>query len=258
MIAFKVAIPARYASTRLPGKPLLPLAGQPMIRHVYARGLESGAEEVVIATDDARIAEVAHGFGAEVVLTAAEHASGTDRLAEVARLRGWADDVIVVNLQGDEPLTPGALLRQAAEDLAACPDAAIATLATPIHHQDEIFDPHIVKIVTDRAGYAHYFSRAPIPWRRDAFAAEADTDIPPEPGLHHRHLGLYAYRAGFLARYGTLAPSPLEQAESLEQLRALWHGYRIHVRNVEPPPGHGVDTVEDWRRMEALLQRRGA
>ena len=254
MTAFKVAVPARYASTRLPGKPLLPLAGRPMIRHVYERGLESGAEEVVIATDDERIAEAARGFGADVVLTAAEHPSGTDRLAEVARLRGWNDDAIVVNLQGDEPLTPGGLLRQAAEDLAAFPDAAIATLATPIRSRREVFDPHAVKVVMDRVGYALHFSRAPLPWWRDGFD-DARSEALPQETVHHRHLGIYAYRAGFLARYGELTPSPLERVESLEQLRALWHGYRIHVRQVESTPGHGVDTAEDVHRAEQALSR---
>ena len=253
MTAFKVAIPARYASTRLPGKPLSELAGKPMIRHVYERGLESGADEVVIATDDARIAEAARGFGADVVLTAADHVSGTDRLAEAARIRAWDGDAIVVNLQGDEPLMPGALLRRVADDLAAFPDAAVSTLAVPIRNRREVFDPHAVKVVTDRAGYALNFSRAPMPWWRDGFA-DAGSDALPEEAVYYRHLGIYAYRAGFLARYNELSPSPLELVESLEQLRALWHGYRIHVHEVEEPPGHGVDTVEDLERARRKLE----
>lgn len=252
MTAFKVAIPARYASTRLPGKPLLDLAGKPMIRHVYERGLESGADEVVIATDDERIAAAVRGFGAEVVLTAADHPSGTDRLAEAARIRAWDGDAIVVNLQGDEPLMPGALLRRVADDLAACPDAAVSTLATPIRSRREVFDPHAVKVVTDRAGYALNFSRAPMPWWRDGFA-DARSDELPEEAVYHRHLGIYAYRADFLARYSELSPSPLERVESLEQLRVLWHGYRMHVHEVEEAPGHGVDTAEDLKRVARVL-----
>lgn len=250
---FKVAIPARYGASRLPGKPLRELAGKPMLAHVHDRALASGAEQVVIATDDERIAAAGEAFGAQVCMTAATHPSGTDRIAEVARRYQWPEDTIVVNLQGDEPLIDPALLRALAEDLAAHPAAAIATLCTPIHSARELFDPHVVKVVRDQAGYALYFSRAPIPWERDAFA-ESRTDLPPT-AQHLRHVGLYAYRAGFLQQYAQLQPTYAERAESLEQLRALGHGTRIHVRLTEQPPGHGVDTEEDLQRVAELLAK---
>lgn len=251
---FKVAIPARYASTRLPGKLLRSIAGRPMIEHVYARAVESGAEEVVIATDDRRIAEVAAGWDAEVCMTSPAHPTGTDRLAEAARLREWPADAIVVNLQGDEPLIDPSLIGLLAQDLAQHPAAEIATLCTPIHTTAELFDPHVVKVVTDGEGYALYFSRAAIPWDRDAFAVT--TEELPSGSQHFRHVGLYAYRAGFLERYAQLQPCYAERTEALEQLRALWNGVRIHVLTTDAPPGHGVDTEADLERVEALLQAR--
>lgn len=252
---FKVAIPARYGASRLPGKPLRELAGKPMLAHVHARAVESGAEQVVIATDDDRIRIAAEGFGAQVCMTNPGHPSGTDRLAEVARRFQWPERTIVVNLQGDEPLIDPQLLRALAADLAAHPDAAIATLCTPIHTAQELFNPNVVKVVRDQDGYALYFSRAPIPWERDAFADDKTTM--PIGSQHFRHVGLYAYRAGFLEHYSQLTPTRLEQAESLEQLRALWHGARIHVRVTEQPPGHGVDTEEDLQRVGKLLAECG-
>lgn len=240
---FRVAIPARYASTRFPGKPLAVIAGRPMLEYVWRRACEAGADQVVVATDDERIAAVADGFGATVCMTSAEHASGTDRLAEVARELGWPDDAIVVNLQGDEPLMPPLVLRQVAEDLAALPDAALATLSVPLTDAGERDEPNIVKVVTDRAGYALYFSRAPIPYPRTPDAATAQ-----------RHLGIYAYRAGFLGRFGGLEPAPIERAEQLEQLRALWHGHRIHVTEAAAVPAAGVDDPADIGRVEAALQ----
>lgn len=243
--AFRIAIPARYGSTRLPGKPLMKLAGRPMLEHVWLRACESGADEVVVATDDERIAEAARGFGAEVCMTRGDHASGTDRLAEVASLRGWSDDAIVVNLQGDEPLTPPGALARVAADLAAWSEAAIATLATPIHARDVIDDPNVVKVVVDDDGFALYFSRSPIPYRR---GGEAGDDPPTR-----RHIGIYAYRGAFLRRYGALEPSPLERAEQLEQLRAMAHGYRIHVSDTDWSPAGGVDVAEDLARVEAAL-----
>jgi 3-deoxy-manno-octulosonate cytidylyltransferase (CMP-KDO synthetase) len=248
---FKVAIPARYASTRLAGKPLRTLAGRPLIQHVYDRAVESGAEEVVVATDDPRIASAAEDFGARVCLTAPEHPSGTDRLAEVARRLCWNADEIVINLQGDEPLMHPDLIRRLATDLARFVDAEIATVCTPIHTTAELFDPHVVKVVMDKDGYALYFSRAPVPWDRDAFAVT--TEELPQGAQHFRHIGLYAYRAGFLERYNGLAPCYLERTESLEQLRALWNGVRIHVLHSDRPPGHGVDTEDDLQRVEQLL-----
>jgi len=243
---FRIAIPARYGSTRFPGKPLTLLRGRTMLEHVWRRACEAGASEVVVATDDERVAEAAAGFGAGVCMTRPDHASGTDRLAEVSRLRGWPDDAIVVNLQGDEPLTPPALLAQAAEDLARWPDAPVATLAAALAAGAPVDDPNIVKVVTDAAGFALYFSRAPIPWWRDG------RPTAPEPPTR-RHLGIYAYRAGFLQHYTALEPAPLERAEQLEQLRVLWHGYRIHVTEAATLPGAGVDAPDDVDRVEAAL-----
>jgi len=248
---FRVAIPARYASTRFPGKPLAPIAGRTMLEHVWRRACEAGAEEVVVATDDERIAAVADGFGAAVCMTRADHPSGTDRLAEVAQARGWSDDAIVVNLQGDEPLMPPGLLALAARSLADDPAAAVATLAVPIDAAAELFDPAAVKVVCDARGHALYFSRAPIPWDRDRFEAIEDAAV--AAGGWLRHLGLYAYRAEFLRRYPRLAPAPAEQHEALEQLRALWHGFTIRVAVADQRPGPGVDTPEDLACVAARL-----
>lgn len=253
MSGFKVVIPARYASSRLPGKPLRELVGRPMIEHVYRRACESGAEQVIVATDDARIEAVARAFGATVEMTSPEHPSGTDRLAEVAERRNWPADAIVVNLQGDEPLMPPALVRQVADNLAAQPAAAIATLCTPITEAGEFFDSNVVKLVADVDGFALYFSRAPIPWSRDAFAVSRERL--PAGVAHRRHLGLYAYRVSFLRAYRGLAPAPLEEAEMLEQLRALWHGYRIHVADAVAQPGPGVDVEADAARVEEALRQ---
>ena len=249
---FKIVIPARYASTRLPGKPLLEIAGKPMVQHVYERAVETGAEEIVIATDDQRIADRAAAFGAEVFMTSAHHGSGTERIAEVVAKLGWSAETIVVNLQGDEPTMPGALLIQVAADMDSHPDAQVTTLAAPITARDMLFDPHVVKVVTDGAGYAQYFSRAPIPWHRDEFIHQ-DRPLPQGVGFL-RHIGLYAYRAGFLEKYVDWPPTPLEQAESLEQLRVLWHGDRIHVSKAKEEPGHGVDTQDDLKRVEKEFQ----
>ena len=243
---FKVVIPARYASTRLPGKPLLELAGRPMLQHVHERSLQSGANEVIIATDDQRIADAAQGFDATVCMTSTRHSSGTERLAEVAAVQGWDDDDIVVNVQGDEPLIPAVIITQLANDLAKHTDAPVATLAYPIQSTDEAADPHVVKVVLDRQGYALYFSRASIPCHRDNPRVDASATA-------LRHIGLYAYRAGFLKHYMEMEPSPLESIEKLEQLRVLWHGMKIHVGIASEIPGHGVDTREDLARVDALL-----
>ncbi len=249
---FVVVIPARHASTRLPGKPLRLVAGKPLLQHVHERARASAAEAVIVATDDERIRRVAEGFGAEVCMTDPAHRSGTDRLAEVARRAGWPDERILVNLQGDEPLMPPALLDQVAADLARHPDAGIATLATPIEPAtpEALGDPHSVKVVLDQAGYALYFSRAPIPWERDrpAAAGRLGADYP-----FLRHLGLYAYRAGYLRRHAATPEAPIEACERLEQLRALYQGVRIHVSLAQERPGPGVDTEADLRRVEALL-----
>ncbi|AHF03149.1 3-deoxy-manno-octulosonate cytidylyltransferase [Marichromatium purpuratum 984] len=248
---FKVVIPARYGSSRLPGKPLLEIAGEPMIRHVVARACASGTDEVVVASDDARILEACAGLDATTQLTATEHRSGTERVAEVIAARGWEADTVVVNLQGDEPCMPAALIDQVASDLAGCPGAGMATLASPIRRVEALFDPHVVKVVTDAEGFALYFSRAPLPWHRDEFLGSRASL--PESVTFLRHIGLYAYRAGFLERYLAWPPAPLEVAESLEQLRVLWHGERIHVGIAERTPGPGVDTREDLGRAEAWM-----
>jgi 3-deoxy-manno-octulosonate cytidylyltransferase (CMP-KDO synthetase) len=242
---FQIVIPARYASTRLPGKPLLPIAGRPMLQHVYERSLRSAALSVVIATDDDRIEVAARAFNAPVCMTASHHVSGTERLGEVVEHMGWCTDTLIVNVQGDEPLIEPAMINQVAEDLAQHPAAVVATLAYPLQDNTEMQDPNVVKVVTDADGYALYFSRAAIPFQRDPVV---DTAV---CGL--RHIGLYAYRAGFLAGYGDLTPSPIENIEKLEQLRVLWHGMKIHVSIAEHMPGPGVDTMEDLQRVEQLI-----
>jgi 3-deoxy-manno-octulosonate cytidylyltransferase (CMP-KDO synthetase) len=251
MTDFIVAIPARYASTRLPGKPLLPLAGEPMIRHVVRRAQAAGAVQVVVATDDARIAAALDGSGASIAITRADHASGSDRLAECAEQLGWADDAIVVNLQGDEPLAPASGIRAVADTLAQG-SAPMATLVTPVASIEEFLNPNCVKVVCANDGHALYFSRAAVPWPRDAFNLSRDA-LPQQAPLL-RHIGIYAYRAGFLRRFAQLAPTPLERVESLEQLRALEHGFRIAVRHAPEPFPPGVDTAEDLAHTEALLR----
>lgn len=248
---FVVVIPARYASTRLPGKPLQDIAGKPMIRHVWEQARKSAARRVVVATDDVRIVEACQGFGAEVLLTRGDHNSGTDRLAEVASQLGLAADAIVVNVQGDEPLIPPALIDQVAANLAANPQAGIATLAEPIVDAAQLFNPNAVKVVSDAAGLALTFSRAPLPWARDAFAT--DRQSLPDGVPFRRHIGINAYRAGFLHDFVAWGPCWLEDAECLEQLRALWHGVRIHVADAVEAPPAGVDTAEDLQRVRQLL-----
>lgn len=250
---FKVVIPARYGSARLPGKPLLAIAGKPLIRHVYERARQSAAGEVVVATDDARIADACNAFGADVEMTGAGHHSGSDRIAEVIASRGWGPDTLVVNLQGDEPCMPSALIDQVARDLAGHDRVGMATLAYAIGDPEDLFDPHVVKVVTDDAGYALYFSRAPIPWHRDEFL---DGCKPLPKGVRFlRHIGIYAYRAAFLQRFVGWPPAPLELAESLEQLRVLWHGERIHTSLAREEPGPGVDTAADVERVLGFLVR---
>jgi 3-deoxy-manno-octulosonate cytidylyltransferase (CMP-KDO synthetase) len=251
---FKVVIPARYASARLPGKPLLVIAGKPMLQWVYERACGAQAGEVLIATDDERIAAAARAFVAvadagNVVMTSTTHASGTDRIAEVARMRGWHERQIVVNVQGDEPLLPPQLVRQVAALLESHPQADIATLATPIGSLAELLDSNVVKVVADAAQRALYFSRAPIPWHRDGAAGGAQTLW---QGAR-RHVGLYAYRVGALQRMAALPPSPLEGIEKLEQLRALEAGFEFRVADGEVPPGPDVNTNADLERVSALL-----
>ena len=251
--AFTVVIPSRYASTRLPGKPLLDIAGKPMIQHVWEQASKSSASRVVVATDDARIVEACQGFGAEVVLTREDHNSGTDRLAEVAAKLGLEPDAIVVNVQGDEPLIPPSVIDQVAANLAAHTEARMATLAEPIEDVQTLFNPNVFKVVSDLNGLALTFSRATLPWARDAFAKSREQL--PEGVPYRRHIGIYAYRASFLRQFPTLQASPLERIESLEQLRVLWHGHRIAVHRTEQAPPGGVDTPEDLERVRALLQK---
>jgi 3-deoxy-manno-octulosonate cytidylyltransferase (CMP-KDO synthetase) len=248
---FKVVIPARHASTRLPGKPLLEIAGKPMIRHVWERARGSAAGEVIVATDDARIGAACRGFGAEVMETRKDHHSGSDRIGEVIQRRGWDPETIVVNLQGDEPCMPPALIDQVAAGLAEHPAVGVATLAYPIADAETLFDPHVVKVVIDAQGLALYFSRAPIPWHRDAF--QGGRAKLPHGVRFLRHIGVYAYRAGFLTRYISWPPAALEVTESLEQLRILWHGEGIHVGVAAQEPGPGVDTAEDLKRVADLI-----
>jgi len=250
--SFIVAIPARYGSTRLPGKPLRDIGGVPMVVRVAQRALQAGASCVVVAVDDERIAEALAGQReVQICMTRRDHASGSDRLAECAEQLGWADDSIVVNLQGDEPFAPAAGIRAVAQALAG-DDAPMATLATPIIDAEELFDPNVVKLVRTGNGRALYFSRAPMPWARDAFAADRHALPSGTPFL--RHIGIYAYRAGFLRRYTQLPRTPLEQTESLEQLRVLEHGHAIAVRLTPEPFPPGIDTEADLERAELWLR----
>lgn len=248
---FVVVIPARYASTRLPGKPLQDIAGKPMVQHVWEQARRSAASRIVIATDDERIMAACQAFGAEVLMTRVDHNSGTDRLAEVASQLGLAADAIVVNVQGDEPLIPPALIDQVAANLAANTVAGMATLAEPFTDAEHLFNPNVVKVVADASGLALTFSRAPLPWPRDTFAKQRDQL--PEGVPFRRHIGIYAYRAGFLHDFVAWGPCWLEDTECLEQLRALWYGVRIHVADACETPAAGVDTPEDLQRVRQLL-----
>lgn len=250
--SFYVVIPARYESTRLPGKPLLPIAGKPMVLHVCDRALEANASQVIVATDDERIFRTVSETGVKAVMTRADHNSGTDRLAEVADKLGWPDSQIVVNVQGDEPLISPELINDVAMALADNNDAVVSTLGTPIIDADEVFDPNVVKIVVDRLGYALYFSRAPIPWDRDHFQSGCGTIAANSTYL--RHIGIYGYTAGFLNRYVDWPPCSLEQIERLEQLRILWNGERVRVVEVSTKPEAGVDTEADLRRVAQLMK----
>ena len=252
-MGFRVIIPARHASTRLPGKPLREIAGRPMLQHVYDCARRSKAGDVIIATDDDRIRDTAEGFGATVCLTSAEHRSGTERLAEVVDELAIPDEEIIVNLQGDEPLMPVACINQVAEALASHPAAMVSTLCVPITDPDELFDPHVVKVVRNREGYALYFSRAPVPWHRAEFDT-GRTRLPDDGTVFLRHIGLYGYRAGYIKEYVRQEHCALERAESLEQLRVLWHGGRIIVPEALEIPGPGVDTEADLEKVAALFE----
>ena len=250
---FVVAIPARFGSQRLPGKPLSQIGGEPMVLHVARRALEAGARAVVVATDDNRVIDALKGSGVRALMTRSDHASGSDRLAECARLCEWSDDTIVVNLQGDEPLAPVSGIRAVASALAQS-NAPMATLATPFSSAEDFKNPNHVKVVIGQHGHALYFSRAPIPWARDAFANSMNTLPKDLPFL--RHIGIYAYRAAFLQTFSTLKPAPLERTEILEQLRALEHGYTIAVSIAPEAFPAGVDTPEDLARVRQIVESR--
>ena len=254
--AFKVVIPARYASTRLPAKPLLDLGGRPMVVRVAERARLSGAEEIWVATDHPEVRAAAEAHEVAALMTRSDHPTGTDRLAEVVQQRGWGSDTIIVNVQGDEPLIEPEVILQTARQLAVS-GADIATVAHPIHDAADFFNPNVVKVVCRADGDAAYFSRAPIPYARDHFAAAGTGTSLPADFPAYRHVGLYAYRASFLKAYAGLSVAPTEQFESLEQLRALWHGYRISVTLIDSAPAPGVDTPEDAERMRKLFDRAG-
>ncbi|MFP7721490.1 3-deoxy-manno-octulosonate cytidylyltransferase [Lysobacter sp. A3-1-A15] len=251
---FVVVIPARHDASRLPGKPLCLLAGEPLVLHVARRALAAGAREVWVATDDERVVRALDGAGVRVAMTGRDHASGTDRLAECATQAGWADDTVVVNLQGDEPFAPASGIRRVATLLVES-DADMATLAAPIADVDTLLDPNAVKVVVDASGLALYFSRAPVPWPRDAFMN--DRTRLPGGGHWRRHIGIYAYRCGFLKCFTALPPGRLEQVEALEQLRALEAGFRIAVADTPEAFPPGVDTPSDLARAEARVSERG-
>lgn len=248
-MSFIAIIPARYASTRLPGKPLVGIQGKPMVLHVMERARESGADRVIIATDHPDVAAAVTAAGGEVCMTRVDHQSGTERLAEVIEKYQFADDTIIVNVQGDEPMIPAEIVRQVAGNLAQS-EAGMATLAVPITDAEEAFNPNAVKVVMDAKGYALYFSRATIPWDRERYAQSreqiGDTLL--------RHIGIYAYRAGFIRRYIAWEPCPLEHIELLEQLRVLWYGEKIHVAVAKAIPSVGVDTPEDLERVRLAMQ----
>ncbi len=247
---FRIIIPARYDSTRLPGKVLLDIAGMPMIQHVYERSVATGADSVVIATDDDRIAAAAEKFGAPVCMTESDHQSGTERLAEAVIALDYDKEDVVVSVQADEPLIPPQLIKDLATDLLAHDHAKVATMAAKITNPQDLMDPHVVKVVLNHRSFAVYFSRAPIPWDREHFSQPADDKmlqaaLTAHANTYYRHIGLYAFRADFLETYANWTASPLEEIESLEQLRVLWHGYKIHVGVTELEVPSGVDTQAD-------------
>ncbi|MDF7669830.1 3-deoxy-manno-octulosonate cytidylyltransferase [Orbaceae bacterium ESL0721] len=249
-IKFSVIIPARYASSRLPAKPLADIAGKPMIVRVMEQAQKSSASKVIIATDHQQVFDTVTTYGGKAILTSREHKSGTERLAEIIDIEKFADDEIVVNVQGDEPLIPPIIIDQVAQNLMQY-KTGMATLAVPIATPEEAFDPNAVKVVTDCNGYALYFSRATIPWDRDRFAKSTQTI----GDFYRRHIGIYAYRAGFIRQYVNWETSPLEQIEMLEQLRVLWYGEKIHVAVAKEQPGIGVDTEEDLQKVRAIYAK---
>ncbi|OBX09481.1 3-deoxy-manno-octulosonate cytidylyltransferase [Gallibacterium salpingitidis] len=259
-MSFSVIIPARYASSRLPGKPLADIAGKPMIQHVWEKAKLSGAKRVIVATDHPQIVEAVKAFGGEVCLTAEHHSSGTERLAEVVTQLALPDDEVIVNIQGDEPLIPPVIVEQVANNLQKY-QVNMATLSVRIDEPEELFNPNVVKVLTDKNGYVLYFSRAVIPWHRDQFATVyqqpqqiAQYQIAAQN--YQRHIGIYAYKAGFIRQYVAWAPTTLEKCESLEQLRVLWNGERIHCETALEVPAVGVDTPEDLSKVRQLLSAK--
>ncbi|MER2491079.1 3-deoxy-manno-octulosonate cytidylyltransferase [Catenovulum sediminis] len=253
-MSYTIVIPARYASTRFPGKPLVDMAGKTMLQRVYKQCKKTQAGKIVIATDDERIAEAAVSFGAEVVMTDKNHDSGTARIGEVIQKLSIKENEIVVNVQGDEPFIPPTVIDQVANNMSLYTEADMATLAVPIFEADELFNPNSVKVVTDKNGYALYFSRATIPYDRSRFVTPKD-DM--QIGQYYlRHIGIYAYRAEFVRQYLNWEPSPLEEAESLEQLRVLWHGEKIHVGIATETPPAGIDTPEDMERALEYIKNK--
>ncbi len=251
---FVVIIPARYASTRLPGKLLENIDGKPMIQHVWESAVRSGASQVLVATDDERIKSACEAFGAKAELTAESHRSGTERIAELVSRLQIEPRAIIVNVQGDEPLIPPSLISQVAGNLGAAREAQVATLCERISDGASVFDPSVVKVIFDKDGYANYFSRAPIPWDRDEFATGKEKVDLSKP--YYRHIGIYAYRAGYLGVYVGLPESAAERSERLEQLRVLYHGGRIHVAEACEDPGPGIDTPADLDKVRKLMQSR--
>jgi 3-deoxy-manno-octulosonate cytidylyltransferase (CMP-KDO synthetase) len=250
---FKIVIPARFASTRLPGKALKPLLGIPMIQHVYQRAMETSASDIIVATDHNDIAQAVKKFGGNVMMTKLDHPTGTDRISEVIHAQSWSDDTIVVNLQGDEPHIPAKLIQETAESLALNSQCDIATLATKITTMEDVVNPNMVKIVLNNNNEALYFSRATIPYNKkwnNKDKLKQEIEFP-----YYHHIGLYAYTVGFLKQFPSLTPCSIELAESLEQLRALYYGYRIFVKIINSSPGHGVDTEADINRVEKLLAK---
>lgn len=250
-MSFTVVIPARYQSTRLPGKPLADIGGKPMIQWVYEQAIQAGADNVIVATDDSRVEKAVESFGGQVCMTSPDHESGTERLAEVVEKMAIADDHIIVNVQGDEPLIPPSIIAQVAENLANSV-APMSTLAVEISDEAEVFNPNAVKVLTDKDGYAMYFSRATIPWDRDNFANDAKQIKQPLM----RHIGIYAYRAGFINTYINWQPTALEKIECLEQLRVLWYGEKIHVEVAKEAPAAGVDTPEDLEVVRSIIANK--
>lgn len=252
---YNIVIPARYASSRLPGKPLQDIHGKPMIQWVYERCQQSQADQIVVATDSEQVVQACHDFGATVCMTRVDHPSGTDRIEEVCQIFQWPEESVVVNVQGDEPLIPPAIIDQVAENLINHPEAQMSTLSEAIHEESVLFDPNAVKVVTDIHGMALYFSRATIPWFRDGFSEQPRQQ--PKQFVYQRHIGIYGYRVSLLRRFVTWPPAPIEQVECLEQLRALYQGMKIHVEEVAEPPFAGVDTPADLEKVRQVITDLG-